>query len=312
MKLAKPSEKDADNQDASNYMLQPWIHRLAYHWAAGGWRGSQFVWKFALNLKKTPDASLVKLPNGFVTLTSKSDWNRISIYKGQYDRPLLHLLSLTAPEGLVIDVGANIGFTLWAACKRATDSAYFLALEPSPSCFEELKTFATRYGLTGKVLHVAAGKETGILSMYGTTVETNSGGASLLSHADVKGDEILVKVQSLDDIIEEENLVGRRISLLKIDTEGYEGFVLAGARNLLHTNPPDVLVAEVSPMFGDISYLKELWEILSSNFEFFEIEEIGRIKRNAHLTPIELQTALLLDRQINLVAIKRDLLHNFL
>lgn len=224
----------------------------------------------------------------------------------------MQLLYLLQPQDVVIDVGANIGFTLWAASTRAGVGAYFLALEPSPACFDELRSLLLRYKIDGKTLHVAAGSEVGILSMFGTSVETNSGGASLLTHADVKGDAISVNVRPLDLIIEEESLQGRKISLLKIDTEGYEGFVLAGAQKLLRTNPPEVLIIEVSPMFGDISYLQDLWEILSPISDFFEIEEPGRFKRNAHLTPISLQSALTLERQINLVAIKKDQLHRFI
>ena len=290
---------------------QTFLHRSAFCFAASGWRGSQIIWGVVLRFQGIPNDKLIILPNGFSLKTHNSDWNRTSIYKGQYDRALLSFLALIKPDGLVIDVGANIGLTLWAALSNGSRSSSFLALEPQPTCFEDLRVFQLSYPLSGYVLQAAAGNDSGYLEMYGTTVDTNSGGASLMKHADVKGDAVLVQVKRLDEILKEVGLETRQISLLKIDTEGYEEHVLNGAQETFRRNLPNIIVIEISPAFGSITYLKKLWSDFSITHEFFELTELGLIRRQAHLIPMELESALKLERQINLVILNRGILPEF-
>lgn len=147
--------------------------------------------------------------------------------------------------------------------------------------------------------------------MYGTKNELNSGGATFSQHGFDDSDRVSVKVSTLDKVLENEKFAHRQISLIKIDTKGFEGEVLAGVKRTLEQNPPDILVLEVSPMFGDISYLLNLWDTLSSNFDFFEIGESGSPKKITYLRKIDLQAALTTSVQINLVAIKRTLIPEF-
>lgn len=291
--------------------LQPRIHQAAYHYSAAGFRGSQIVWKIALALKDMPEAVWVELPNGFSVHTKKSDWNKISIYKGQYERPLLHFLRLIRPNGLVIDIGANIGITLWSSAVSASVDSHFLAFEPSPKCFSQLTKFVSERNITCDTFPIALGAKETVLEMYGTANEANSGGATFSPHGFDESDRVTVDVSTLDKVLEAEKFAGKKISLIKIDTEGFEGEVLAGARSTLEQNPPDVLVLEVSPMFGDISYLQYLWDTLSPSFDFFEIGESGSPKRTTHLKKIDLQAALATQVQINLAAIKRTVVPEF-
>jgi FkbM family methyltransferase len=257
------------------------------------------------------DGAWIDLPNGFLVYTKKSDWNKNSIYKGQYERPLLHFLEHIKPSGLVIDIGANIGITLWSSTKAASREAHFLAFEPSPNCFNQLSKFALEREIACDFFPIALGGKETVLEMYGTTNQLNSGGATLSPHGFDETDRVAVNVSTLDRVLEDEKFAHKQISLIKIDTEGFEGEVLAGARKTLENNPPDTLVLEVSPMFGDISYLHYLWETLSPNFDFFEIGEVGSPKRKTQLRKIDLRDALETTAQINLAAIKRTLLPRF-
>jgi FkbM family methyltransferase len=291
---------------------QTFLHRTAFHFAANGWRGSHIFWKMVLKFQGIPDNKLITLPNGFRLTTQNSDWNRTSVYKGQYDRSLISFLALIKPAALVIDVGANIGLTIWTALSNSSSDSSFLALEPQPACFEDLRLFSQIYTDRGFVLQTAAGDKSGYLEMYGTTGNANSGGASLMKHADVKGDAIRVKVETLDKILKEVSLQNRPISLLKIDTEGYEEYVLKGAQETFRRNLPDVIVIEISPAFGSVTYLNKLWQDFSLTHNFFELTELGLIRRRAHLIPVELESALRLERQINLVVLNRCMLHEFM
>lgn len=247
-------------------------------------------------------------PAGFIFQTAPDDWNRSAIYKGQYDRSLLQLLSRGNPSSLIIDVGANFGVALHAALRNSTVNCKFLAIEPQSSCCVALREFSKHYNRDGKVLQVAAGGGRSKQKLFGSTNPNQSGGASILSHANTKEDGVDIEIDSLENILRKENLDNIPISILKIDTEGYEANVLAGMQNLLRLNPPEILIIEVSPNFGDISYLEKLWEILPSKFCYFELAEVGLIRRKLKLYPIDLPTALNLQRQINLVAYQSNVM----
>lgn len=296
--------KNIEETHVKEVQSQPWLHRMSYKYAAAGFRGSQIVWKLSLLVKPMPESTWVRLDNDFLIFTSIADWNKNSIYKGQYERPLLQFLRMVEPQDLVIDVGANIGITTWSLAAKAGAGAYFLAIEPSPECFKELSQFMSLKGFLGKPLQLAAGDVTTTASLFGTENRSHSGGATLLDRHRDGESNISVHVLPLDKIIRDELLHQKDISIIKIDTEGFEGQVLAGSVGTLINNPPNILILEVSPMFGDISYLTDLWSKLSSDYFFYEIYEKGLFRRKLTLREVKLESTLNLTRQINLAVIK--------
>lgn len=284
---------------------------MAFHYTTAGYRGSQLIWKMVVTFKAMPEGIRVDLPNGFSLNTRKSDWNKSSIYKGQYERPLLRFLTHVKPSGLVIDIGANIGITLWSTAAFRAKESYFLGFEPSPSCFEQLSELVSDREIPCELFPIALGAKETILEIYGTANQLNSGWATFAEHGYKESDRIPVSVTTLDKVLENEKFANKDITLIKIDTEGFEGEVLAGSKQTLGQNPPDILILEVSPMFGDISYLRDLWKKLSSEYDFFSLCEAGVLKRSTHLRAITLSSILATAEQINLVSIKRNLVPEF-
>lgn len=161
-----------------------------------------------------------------------------------------HLRRLGIEFASVIDVGIAFGSpTLYAS----TPKARFYLVEPVPSCKPVLDELARR--LDAKTFNVAAGAASGTMEFF---VHPDVSGSSAYRQHEGEffdGERISVPVQRLDSIITEPLA---RPSLLKIDTQGAELEVLAGATGLL--DQIDVVIIEVSfhefrrgaPEFHDI------------------------------------------------------------
>ncbi len=291
-------------------MILPWTHRIAFAVASSGWRGSQFFWKIATRLQKLNEGEIVRLPNDFPLRIDSKDWISKTIYEGTYERALLHFLDSLALKDCSIDVGANIGVTLWHSLKNSNPSATYIAFEPSPQCFAALNSTCADLINSGQIYDFAIGSADESRSIYGLGNQLHSGAASLISHSGVRGEKGEVQVRKLDSVLQE-YLGSNLISLLKIDTEGYEAQVVNGAADTLASGKIGIIIMEVSPNFGSIDYLHYLSQLLDQKYSWFALSERGSIKRRPCLNEISLNQALAFDQQWNLVLIRKDILKNY-
>jgi FkbM family methyltransferase len=169
----------------------------------------------------------------------------------------LHLLpSLSVLRtGIILDLGANIGD--WtAAVLRAEPKAQIIAVEPAPEPREILKR---RFGNRITIDSRAVSSESGIATLHITRHSHNS--SLLAPHAlsdalygglggwEVK-DTREVETTTVDELV-----AGRAVALLKIDVQGAEREVLAGAmQTLTHTRAVLLEVTFVSHYHGDTTF----------------------------------------------------------
>ena len=99
--------------------------------------------------------------------------------------------------------------------------------------------------------------------------------------------------------------------MLKIDTEGYESHVIGGANKLLESGLIEIVIMEVSPNFGDVSYLKSVSLLLGASYHWFTLEESGNFKRKPSLHRISLDQSLNRVEQWNLVLVRDDVLEYY-
>ena len=291
-------------------MILPWTHRIAFAVASSGWRGSQFFWKIAAGLQKVKEGEIVRLPNGFPLRIDSMDWISKTIYEGTYERALLHFLDSLALKDCSIDVGANIGVTLWHSLKNSKPTATYMAFEPSSQCFAPLNSTCADLINSGQIYDFAIGSADESRSIYGLGNQLHSGAASLISHSGVRGEKGEVQVRKLDSVLQE--YIGNNlISLLKIDTEGYEAQVVNGAADTLASGKIEIIIMEVSPNFGSVNYLNYLSQLLDQKYSWFTLSEQGSIKRRPCLDEISLSQALAFDQQWNLVLIRKDVSSNY-
>jgi FkbM family methyltransferase len=167
---------------------------------------------------------------------------------GEYEPHLMVLFAaVLKSDGVCLDVGANIGAHTIAMSRLVPDGVV-IAVEPEPSTAAFLAENVAR-NCRGEQAGEVRVRRVGLHSKAGTlTLHTSAahpGGAftATTESADVASVEI--PVVTLDQLVDEENLP--RVDLIKIDVEGGEVGVLAGAATTLTGDRP-VVVAECNPV----------------------------------------------------------------
>jgi FkbM family methyltransferase len=162
--------------------------------------------------------------------------------------------------GVAVDVGANIGvFT--AACARALGpGGRVVALEPAPATFEKLQITCARLKLQNvETLRVAAAGNAGRRPFVVSGVHELR--QHLADRRDAAAASVEVDTARLDDLCGGDV---RAVCLLKIDVEGHECEVLAGAERILN-NRRCGLIVEFFPagLRAAGTSVDELWTMLA-------------------------------------------------
>ncbi len=139
--------------------------------------------------------------------------------------------ALVGAGGVCLDVGANVGFYTLHLAKRVGPSGRVFAFEPEPRNAERLRTNCVLNGFDS-IVEVA---ETAVADREGSAIlhrsdAAHSGWGSLARHAETAG-AVLVRTTTLDSFLETRRI--ERIDLLKVDVEGSECELLAGAARSL-------------------------------------------------------------------------------
>jgi FkbM family methyltransferase len=160
-------------------------------------------------------------------------------------------LNNSPSEGIFVDVGANLG---WHAIHAAQCSSVKTVIAFEPDAFNTwlLDRNLILNGIENVVvLNCAVGAANGTAYLH-RYKQSNLGRHSLL--ADYGFGSRVVPLLTLDSALDAIGLSGSRVLILKIDVEGYEPAVIAGAERTLART--DVVVTEWSPglsRFGDLS-----------------------------------------------------------
>jgi FkbM family methyltransferase len=284
----------------------PRFHKFAFWYAWNGFRCSQHIWRIARRVDSSANNVMVALPNGFPMIVNDLDWISKSVYEGTYERSLLHFLGSLDLTGEIVDVGANIGVTLWHSLKNSPAETHYLAFEPSKQCSTGLELTLSHIKQEGKVHNLAIGASNETGEIFGVNNEFHSGGASLIHHSGLRGNSQKVQVRTLDSILTESKIT-LDISLLKIDTEGFEANVIKGASALLKSHRVEIIVMEVSPNFGSVEYLNVVDELLGGGYKWFLLDESGLLRRQPLLRNVTLKESLGFSEQWNLVMVRNDI-----
>ena len=166
----------------------------------------------------------------------------------------------------VLDVGANIG-QYGSALRSCGFTGRIISCEPLPDAFAHLSRRAAS-DRQWTALNCAVGAEPGTLEI---NVSANSYSSSLLpmtaAHLDAApGSEFIrtekVAVTTVADIVAEQRVAPPR-TLLKVDTQGYEGPVLDGAGPLLESLTAVQLELSFVPLYDGQQLFGELADRLT-------------------------------------------------
>ena len=155
-------------------------------------------------------------------------------YKAGYEPETTELLKLICKgNGTFVDVGANWGyFSLFAAILPEFNGKC-VAFEPNPDVFADLQRTVAQAFLGDKISarNLGLGKESGLLVLENAD-EFRTGLVRLLP----TGSGRRVPVKRLDDCQIDNPL------LIKIDAEGMESEILEGARGVIESTKPFIIV----------------------------------------------------------------------
>ena len=221
----------------------------------------------------------VKTPYGHFVLDSTDRGVAETLYsfRGNDDNAVLETAVATArshgklncdlTSSIFVDVGANIGTTTVPAI-TSLGFGNAIAFEPAPQNLRLLRANLALNDLSEKVTTVAAAAGVEHTTMTLWLGDENHGDHRLWHRDDLRlqtmSQSVEVRVAPLDD------LVTREIGLVWIDTQGFEGFVLAGAPRIRSSGTP--IVTEFWPdgmkasssweqyasIVKDASYLQDL------------------------------------------------------
>jgi FkbM family methyltransferase len=191
------------------------------------------TWDLTLN-----DGTRLHLPR-------KSPMAWTAAFRGSYDAEARELvIEHIAPGTLILDIGASIGLWTVPLGRRArTLGAHVWAFEPHPNNHAWLHGNVRLNGLESVVdVHeIALGDAPGTVTMDKGEAGRPGGGGNSAIAVDHTTHGVRVPITTLD-------IISRptRVSVIKIDVEGYEIRVLRGAARLIEADRP-VIFGEFHP-----------------------------------------------------------------
>lgn len=174
------------------------------------------------------------------------------IYFNFYEIATVEFMKKTLKEGdIFLDIGTNIGYVAAVAADLVGESGEIHAFEPIPLYFEVLK----RLVLNNPKYHIVAnqcalGEDSGQAKIDFAN-PPHIGGSSMtpgVLPSSIPRNTIEVPVMRLDNYIEQKKIKKDKISLIKIDVEGFEFPVLKGLPKYFeNTNYRPPIICEITP-----------------------------------------------------------------
>lgn len=193
------------------------------------------------------------------------------------------ILEYLPRDGVFFDVGANIGLISFFV-KKFHPSVSVYAFEPGltmSACIE--KTLEHNRVSNFHLIKKGVSDHTGVAEFF--IDPTSTGGSSLVREQFGKDKKNIERIElvSLDEFAREKNL---KPSLIKVDVEGAENFVLAGAKEVIKTARP---VFIIEAMHEKMLSSLDLWTTSFQDYrfrpvgtkEFFEVESLGEFAKKS-------------------------------
>ncbi|MFI9840796.1 FkbM family methyltransferase [Nonomuraea sp. NPDC051941] len=179
----------------------------------------------------------------------------------------------------VLDVGANIGVYTCTGAARLPEDGSLIAFEPVPENIGYLRRNVERNDLAARVTiePVAVGAAPGRLTVHLSGEQTGKHSAAAANVGTAAG-TLIMPMTSIDAYLADGGLGPP--DLIKIDVEGYEGFVLRGAAESLAALP--ALLFEVHPELQENCGCAagELLDLVFDRYPWvFVIDELDNVLR---------------------------------
>lgn len=164
----------------------------------------------------------------------------------EFEKPLTRaMLTLLRPGDSFVDVGANEGYFSVLAARTIGPHGHVLAIEPQLRLHDVLERNIAANSLTNiDVVSVAVADKEGKTLLY-LRPSTNTGASSFTKHWKFGSRAEEVQMTTLDRLLFERNFASVR--LMKVDCEGAERLVIAGAKDALRARQIEIIVIDYHP-----------------------------------------------------------------
>lgn len=170
------------------------------------------------------------------------DEDYLGAMAGQFEPDTCALLAtLCDGDSIALDVGANLGLTA-LALSRIAQQGRVLAFEPVAAAYALLARNIINNATSQQTnnidaFNIALGNSNGFANMF---VNDRNYATSFVVNTSTEQKAGQVPLQRLDDFVTQQGIT--RVDFIKIDVEGFELDVLAGASALLARDKPTVLL----------------------------------------------------------------------
>ena len=194
--------------------------------------------KLAPNCYQYPRGTLRTIQhNGLIFKVDLGDYVGNGIYFGFLDFEIRALLKLCQRDSVVLDIGANIGWTALNLARIAQNGKIF-AFEPDEASMASLRAnIALNHAANIQPCPYGLGDQN--RDLYLETRETSNAGMNRICPRKSKGGRP-TQVVRLDDFQPTATL--NRLDLVKIDVEGFELKVLRGGQRLIRMTMPSLFI----------------------------------------------------------------------
>ena len=181
-----------------------------------------------------------QVPEGIFTVDVRSSLSSVA-FSGKYEERMMNRLpELKIGDGLIVNVGANIGFYAIQLARVFPDHS-ILAIEPNPEAFELLKQNVLQNGFQNRIqtVHACISDEKGKVELSyiaGSPEYSSMNGIVHAASSSQTQVEVEVDAFSLSDLVETQ-----KVALIMMDVEGAEYLVLKGSKNVLTEHNPIIL-----------------------------------------------------------------------
>lgn len=178
-------------------------------------------------------------------------------------------------DSVAIDVGANIGLMTLAMSKLVGNKGKVLSFEPGPVSYGLLRRNVYSNVLNGNVT-ISDNALSDSLGSFNLFINMNGESDNQL-HKDVdqynfkdepSRPKIVVNTETLDNYLLKNHIDFKKVSFVKIDTQGHDLFVLRGGHSLFSKTSKIAVLVEFCP------YLKA-WESHSISEFYEQLESFG-------------------------------------
>lgn len=184
--------------------------------------------------------------SGFRMRLDLSEHIQRMVYLGAYERwETRQVRRLLRPGMTFVDIGANVGYFSLLAASLVGAKGRVFAVEPSPYAVERLRRTIADNGLESRIRleAVGLGSEKGSTKLFDADPSNHT--PAMFGADDAASST--VPIATLDELIDAWGVM--QVDLLKIDVEGYEPKVFAGARRTLHERKIKAILCEFNGLW---------------------------------------------------------------